>query len=34
MHFSEITKVQFDKKMPYIAVYFGTFKSYCLKIVS
>ena len=25
MHFSEIIKLQFDKKKTYIALYFGTF---------
>ena len=25
MHFSEILKLQFDKNMPCIALYFGTF---------
>ena len=35
MHFSEIIKLQFDKKkMPYIALYFSTFKNYCFLIIS
>ena len=33
MHFSDIIKLQFMKKIPYIALYFGAFwRYYCLII--
>ena len=36
MHFSEIKKLQFDKKKlyKYIALYFSTFQNYCFLIIS
>ena len=35
MYFSEIIKLQFDKKkMPYISLYFITFRNYCFLIIS
>ena len=33
MHFSEIIKLQFGKKIPYIALYFGAFKRYYCLII-
>ena len=34
MHFSEIIKVQFGKKMPYMALYFTVFLNNCCLIIS
>ena len=34
MHFSEIIKLQFGKKMPYTALYFTAFKNICCLIIS
>ena len=34
MRFSEIIKLQFNKKMPYIALYFITFENSCFLIIS
>ena len=34
MHFSEIIKLQFSKKIPYISLYFCAFKRYYCLIIS
>ena len=34
MHFSEIIKLQFGKKAPYIALYFATFENNCSLVIS
>ena len=34
MHFSEIIKLQFGKKIPYIALYFTAFWNICPLIIS
>ena len=34
MHFSEIIKLQFGKKTPYIALYFAAFENNCCLVIS